>query len=88
LEKLPIAAFTEAPDQAWIDGYALKFFGCVRVCRLFWPLLKAAQGSIVNIGGGAARSPGADFSIDPTTSANRSPREADERRDQACWGSS
>src|SRR5262249_6004795 len=43
--------------------YALKFFGCVRMCRLFWPLLKAAQGSIVNIGGGAARSPGADFSI-------------------------
>ena len=55
--------FTELPDQAWIDGYALKFFGCVRMCRLFWPMLKAAQGSVVNIGGGAARSPGADFSI-------------------------
>ena len=27
--------FTELPDQAWIDGYALKFFGCVRMCRLF-----------------------------------------------------
>ena len=27
--------FTELPDQAWIDGYALKLFGCVRMCRLF-----------------------------------------------------
>jgi NAD(P)-dependent dehydrogenase (short-subunit alcohol dehydrogenase family) len=54
---------TELPDQAWIDGYALKFFGCVRMCRLFWPMLKAAQGCVANIGGGAARSPGADFSM-------------------------
>ena len=52
--------FTELPDQAWI---------CVRMCRLFWPLLKAAQGSIVNIGGGAARSPGADFSIGASVNA-------------------
>src|SRR5262249_25466387 len=57
--------FTELPDQAWIDGYALKFFGCVRMCRLFWPMLKAAQGCVVNIGGGAARSPGADFQSVP-----------------------
>jgi len=55
--------FTDLPDEAWMDGYALKFFGCVRMCRLFWPMLKAAQGFVVNIGGGAARSPGADFSI-------------------------
>lgn len=61
--------FTELPDQAWVDGYALKFFGCVRMCRLFWPMLKAAQGSIVNIGGGAARSPGADFSIGASVNA-------------------
>src|SRR5215472_13611008 len=61
--------FTELPDQAWIDGYALKFFGCVRMCRMFWPLLRAAQGSIVNIGGGAARSPGADFSIGASVNA-------------------
>src|SRR4029077_16650760 len=43
--------FTDLPDQAWLDGYALKFFGCVRMCRLFWPMLKAAQGFVVNIGG-------------------------------------
>ena len=61
--------FVELPDQAWIDGYALKFFGCVRMCRLFWPMLKAAQGFVINIGGGAARSPGADFSIGASVNA-------------------
>jgi NAD(P)-dependent dehydrogenase (short-subunit alcohol dehydrogenase family) len=61
--------FVELPDQAWIDGYALKFFGCVRMCRLFWPMLKAAEGFVVNIGGGAARSPGADFSIGASVNA-------------------
>jgi 3-oxoacyl-[acyl-carrier protein] reductase len=53
--------FVDLPDEAWMDGYALKLFGCVRMCRLFWPLLKAAQGHVVNIIGGAARTPGADF---------------------------
>ena len=31
--------------------------------RLFWPLLKAAHGNIVNIVGGAARTPGPEFLI-------------------------
>jgi len=61
--------FVDLPDEAWMDGYALKLFGCVRMCRLFWPMLKAAQGSVVNIGGGAARSPGADFSIGASVNA-------------------
>ena len=61
--------FVELPDDAWLDGYALKLFGCVRMCRLFWPMLKAAQGFVVNIGGGAARSPGADFSIGASVNA-------------------
>jgi 3-oxoacyl-[acyl-carrier protein] reductase len=61
--------FVDLPDEAWMDGYALKFFGRVRTCRLFWPMLKAAQGCVVNIGGGAARSPGADFSIGASVNA-------------------
>ncbi len=61
--------FVDLPDDAWMDGYALKLFGCVRMCRLFWPMLKAAQGFVVNIGGGAARSPGADFSIGASVNA-------------------
>ena len=61
--------FVDLPDEAWMDGYALKFFGCVRMCRLFWPLLKTAQGHVVNIIGGAARTPGADFSIGGSVNA-------------------
>jgi 3-oxoacyl-[acyl-carrier protein] reductase len=56
-------SFAELADSAWIDGFALKFFGCVRLTRLFWPLLKSAQGHVVNIDGGAARSPTAEFLI-------------------------
>jgi len=51
------------PDAVWLDGFALKFFGYVRLTRLFWPLLKASQGSVVNIVGGAARTPDAEFLI-------------------------
>src|SRR6266571_2647841 len=55
--------FLELDDAAWTDGFALKFFGCVRLTRLFWPLLKAAQGHVVNVIGGAARTPSAEFLI-------------------------
>jgi 3-oxoacyl-[acyl-carrier protein] reductase len=61
--------FPDLPDDAWLDGYALKFFACVRMCRLFWPLLKAAEGHVVNISGGGARSPGADFTIGGSVNA-------------------
>jgi 3-oxoacyl-[acyl-carrier protein] reductase len=61
--------FVDLPDEAWVDGFALKFFGCMRMCRLFWPMLKEAQGHVVNIGGGAARSPGADFTIGSSVNA-------------------
>ena len=61
--------FVDLPDEAWMDGYALKLFGCVRMCRAFWPMLKSANGFVVNIGGGAARSPGADFSIGASVNA-------------------
>jgi NAD(P)-dependent dehydrogenase (short-subunit alcohol dehydrogenase family) len=56
-------AFLDLPDDAWSDGFALKFLGAVRLTRLFWPLLKAAQGHVVNIIGGAARTPDPEFLI-------------------------
>jgi NAD(P)-dependent dehydrogenase (short-subunit alcohol dehydrogenase family) len=56
-------AFLAQPDEQWLDGFALKFFGCMRLCRLFWPMLKAAQGCVINIVGGAARTPDADFLV-------------------------
>lgn len=55
--------FLDLDDEAWTDGFALKFFGCVRLCRLFWPMLAASQGHVLNIIGGAARTPSAEFLI-------------------------
>ncbi len=49
--------FLEQPDAVWMEGFALKFFGAVRLSRLFWPMLSAAQGKVVNIDGGMARTP-------------------------------
>jgi NAD(P)-dependent dehydrogenase (short-subunit alcohol dehydrogenase family) len=55
--------FFQLPDEAFIDGFALKYFAAVRLSRLFWPLLKAAHGSVINIIGGAARTPNLNFLI-------------------------
>ena len=62
-------AFLALGDDAWQDGFALKFFGCVRLCRLFWPLLKAARGHVVNVIGGAARTPDPEFLIGGSVNA-------------------
>lgn len=61
--------FFDLADDLWADGFALKYHAAVRLTRLFWPLLKAAHGSIINIGGGAARSPGPDFLIGGSVNA-------------------
>ena len=55
--------FLDLPDADFVDGFALKYFAAVRLCRLFWPMLKDAHGNVINIIGGAARTPGADFLI-------------------------
>jgi NAD(P)-dependent dehydrogenase (short-subunit alcohol dehydrogenase family) len=62
-------AFQDLTDDTWQDGFALKFFAAVRLCRLFWPMLAAAEGKIVNIIGGAARTPSADFLIGGSVNA-------------------
>ncbi len=56
-------AFVQQPDDDWQDGFALKFHGCVRLCRLFWPYLQASNGAVVNIIGGAARTPDPEFLV-------------------------
>lgn len=62
-------AFLEQPAQEWQDGFALKFFGCVNLCRLFWPMLKTGQGHVVNIIGGAARTPDQGFLVGGSVNA-------------------
>ena len=55
--------FLELPDEAFHDGFALKYYAAVRLSRLFWPMLKDAQGHVVSIIGGAARTPDPLFLI-------------------------
>ena len=61
--------FLELPDEALVDGFALKYHAAMRMTRLFWPMLKAAQGHVVNIVGGAARSPEPEFTIGGSVNA-------------------
>ena len=49
--------FLKLTDEDWADGFALKFFGAVRLTRAAWPHLKASRGSVVNISGGGGRTP-------------------------------
>src|ERR1700722_16945942 len=55
--------FLALTDADWEEGYALKFFAHVRLSRAAWPLLSAAQGSMVTIGGTSGRIPIAAFTI-------------------------
>jgi len=55
--------FTAQPDADWIDGFALKFHGAVRLTRRLWPELVRRSGSVVNVGGGAARTPAPGFLV-------------------------
>jgi 3-oxoacyl-[acyl-carrier protein] reductase len=55
--------FLKLTDDAWEDGFALKFYGAMRCARAAWPHLQASGGAIVNIVGVGGRTPGADFTI-------------------------
>ena len=55
--------FPEQPDEEMLDGFTLKFHGGVRLARALWPSLKASRGTVVNIVGGFARTPAADFMV-------------------------
>ena len=61
--------FVELTDDEWEDGFALKFFGAVRLLRAAWPHLKASGGSVVNIAGVGGRTPGAQFAVGGSVNA-------------------
>ena len=65
----PRGDFLGFSDADWDDGFALKFFGAVRLCRAAWPLLVAAQGSIVNVAGIGGRTGSAEFTIGGSVNA-------------------
>jgi 3-oxoacyl-[acyl-carrier protein] reductase len=55
--------FFSLSDNDWIDGFALKFYGAMRLSRAAWPYLQSSGGSIVNIAGIGGRAGSADFTI-------------------------
>jgi 3-oxoacyl-[acyl-carrier protein] reductase len=62
-------AFLDLTDADFADGFALKYFGAVRLTRAAWPHLKATGGSILYISGIGGRTPGAEFTIGGSVNA-------------------
>lgn len=55
--------FLDLPEEAWADGFALKFYSAVRCSRAAWPHLVSSSGAIVNISGVGGRTGSAEFTI-------------------------
>ena len=61
--------FLDLTDDDFADGFALKYFGSVRLTQACWGHLKAASGSVVFISGAGGRTPGAQFTIGGSVNA-------------------
>jgi 3-oxoacyl-[acyl-carrier protein] reductase len=59
----PQGSFLELKDDDWPAGFGLKMFANLRVIKQFWPMLKEANGHLVMIGGGTARTPERHLSL-------------------------
>jgi 3-oxoacyl-[acyl-carrier protein] reductase len=55
--------FMTLTDEDFLDGFALKFHGCVRMTRCAWPHLMKTGGKLVNIVGIGSLTPAQDFTI-------------------------
>jgi 3-oxoacyl-[acyl-carrier protein] reductase len=61
--------FLKLTDADWEAGFALKFFGYVRLARAAWPHLQTRQGTLVNIIGVGGRIASAEFTIGGSVNA-------------------
>jgi NAD(P)-dependent dehydrogenase (short-subunit alcohol dehydrogenase family) len=61
--------FLNLTDADFADGFALKYFGAVRLTRAAWPHLKSTQGTLVFIAGVGGKTPGAQFTIGGSVNA-------------------
>lgn len=61
--------FLDLTDADFADGFALKYFGAVRLTRAAWPHLKGTNGSVLFISGSGGRTPGAQFTIGGSVNA-------------------
>jgi NAD(P)-dependent dehydrogenase (short-subunit alcohol dehydrogenase family) len=55
--------FLELRDEDWATGFGLKLVANLRLIKNTWPMLKAARGHLVMIGGGTARTPERHLSL-------------------------
>ena len=55
--------FLTLTDDEWADGFALKFYGAMKMSRAAWLHLQASQGAIINIIGVGGRTASAEFTI-------------------------
>jgi NAD(P)-dependent dehydrogenase (short-subunit alcohol dehydrogenase family) len=61
--------FLTLTDDEWTDGFALKFYGAMRLSRAAWNHLKESKGTIINIIGVGGRTASAEFTIGGTVNA-------------------
>lgn len=62
--------FLDIPDEQWLAGMELKFFGYVRLAREVTPaLIASGSGRIINIIGGAGKEPSPGFLTGGSTNA-------------------
>ena len=61
--------FLTLTDEEWTDGFALKFYGAMRLSRAAWPHLMRSNGIIINIIGIGGRTGSAEFAIGGTVNA-------------------
>jgi len=62
-------SFLDLIDEDWHDGFGLKFFAAVRLCRLFSFSMTVDGRHVVNIVCGAARTPDQNFLIGGSVNA-------------------
>lgn len=55
--------FFAISEDAWLDGFALKFHATRRLSRACWPMLKASGGTIVNTIGIMSRTAVIDYAM-------------------------
>jgi 3-oxoacyl-[acyl-carrier protein] reductase len=61
--------FLALTDEEWADGFALKFFGAMRLSRAAWPYLQIGRGTVVNIIGVGGKTGSAEFTIGGTVNS-------------------
>jgi NAD(P)-dependent dehydrogenase (short-subunit alcohol dehydrogenase family) len=61
--------FLSLTKEEWTDGFALKFYGAMRLSRTSWTHLMQSKGCIINIIGVGGRTGSAEFAIGGTVNA-------------------